>query len=769
MIFEEQKQSKILSDGEDTQDSIKMSLDMDSAQILMQMLSKNLYSDAIGSTIREAASNALDSHRRAGVNKPIVVTLNYINGNYEFSVEDFGIGLDDDDVKNIISKYGKSTKRDSNTELGMMGLGFKAPLAYCSSFIFIARKNGMERKYMMYEGESVNTIDLMDERETTEDNGVKIIVPVQSRDYNEFARKIREQLAYFENVYFDVSGVSNNFSILRSEHFQYSELTSDNYMHICLDNVYYPIDWSKIGIPAIDMGIGLRFKLTDGLYPTPNRESIRYTQEAKAAILEKIKKVANYFLIKLNKYNNNTSDLLNVLDYYRRSERLVKLNERDYNISSLMKYATVPVIEPQIPGCKYIQSKDIFRLLPSFVDGYELRYTISDRKMSEAKSWDKSLKTRYVEREDDYIFEMDNVVGANMREYLKYLVKFDNAYLVSKKEEFNLSDYKAILHLLKYPKDTWRARIKEFQHLRSLYLAKIKKISEITIPKEWLDARKVKREYVSRGPKLEGDILCKESQHLERYMHKRYCKFVPATYKMEKIPITGKLFIYDLYDNAPQLELLFPFSDGEKIKLLTFSQRELKIIKTAKFHNLISYEEFMKGNNKPFKRIATHLLLSDFISEYRMVFVNLDYLKNISTPLYEKLIKLKEYANQKYYNTDKDVKDAILKTAKANSLWDMEIYPLYEEMRDTLKRLKFLEPLFGSIKTGYGQRINIDDILRDLFRYYRYKMNPDNYKIVLNDDPKEEEDEEDEDDESPESLSEDIITDLANESISNNP
>jgi hypothetical protein len=41
-------------------------LDLDSAQMLMQMLSKNLYSDGIGSTIRETASNALDSHRRAG-------------------------------------------------------------------------------------------------------------------------------------------------------------------------------------------------------------------------------------------------------------------------------------------------------------------------------------------------------------------------------------------------------------------------------------------------------------------------------------------------------------------------------------------------------------------------------------------------------------------------------------------------------------------------------------------------------------------------------
>lgn len=122
MILEKQKEAMVVTDGDEVNESIGMSLDLDSAQILMQMLSKNLYSDAIGSTIRECASNALDSHRRAGVDDPIIVSFKMNdNGDYEFSVEDFGIGLDDDDVKNIISKYGKSTKRNSNVELGMMG------------------------------------------------------------------------------------------------------------------------------------------------------------------------------------------------------------------------------------------------------------------------------------------------------------------------------------------------------------------------------------------------------------------------------------------------------------------------------------------------------------------------------------------------------------------------------------------------------------------------------------------------------------------------
>ncbi|BCU97791.1 MAG: hypothetical protein CM15mV19_0260 [uncultured marine virus] len=41
MIIKKQKEARVLQSGE-TQGSTKMSLDMESAQVLMQMLSKNL-------------------------------------------------------------------------------------------------------------------------------------------------------------------------------------------------------------------------------------------------------------------------------------------------------------------------------------------------------------------------------------------------------------------------------------------------------------------------------------------------------------------------------------------------------------------------------------------------------------------------------------------------------------------------------------------------------------------------------------------------------
>ena len=273
MILQKQKEANVLFEGE-TQQSIGMTLDLDSAQILMQMLSKNLYSDSIGSTIRETASNALDSHRRAGVDKPIIVSLEEVNGNYEFSVEDVGLGLDADDVENIISKYGKSTKREEANSLGMWGLGFKSPLAYSSTFYFVARKNGIERKYMMYEGEDVNTIDLLYESETTEENGVKVIVPVKYSDYYSFKIKTKEQLAYFQNVYFNIPDIDNSFKILRAEHYQLSNISTDSYLHICLDDVYYPIDFAKLGISSISFPVGLRFGLSDGIFPTPDRKSV---------------------------------------------------------------------------------------------------------------------------------------------------------------------------------------------------------------------------------------------------------------------------------------------------------------------------------------------------------------------------------------------------------------------------------------------------------------------------------------------------------------
>src|SRR5690606_19893214 len=87
----------------------------------------NLYSDPVAAVIREYACNAYDSHIAAGNTDPILVTLP-THASPEFVVQDFGIGLSIDDLRDVYSMYGRSLKRESNDMVGQLGLGCKSGL-----------------------------------------------------------------------------------------------------------------------------------------------------------------------------------------------------------------------------------------------------------------------------------------------------------------------------------------------------------------------------------------------------------------------------------------------------------------------------------------------------------------------------------------------------------------------------------------------------------------------------------------------------------------
>lgn len=770
MILEKQKEAHILQEGE-SQDSIGMSLDLDSAQILMQMLSKNLYSDSIGSTIRECASNALDSHRRVGVDKPIVVSFSRNNSdNYEFSVEDFGIGLDAEDVKNIISKYGKSTKRESNTELGMMGLGFKAPLAYTSSFYFVCRKDGMERKYMMYEGEDVNTIDLLYEQSTTEDNGVKVIVPVKWQDRSDFINKINEQLAYFENVYFNVDGISNDFLIHRNDIFQFSELSKEDELHICLDNVYYPIDFIKLGIDRINIPIGLKFSLTDGLFPTPNRESLRYTQESKKVILDKIAKLADYMVEKYNDSITSSSDIKTVFDYYSNySKRVNIIGNGDWDIENLLKFTVIKIKEPKVDGIELLDLKLLHKHKDYILGEYEAFYKLERNKMKECKNyWEKQVRISNV-TEHHYIFT--GILGSNKRLYMKEVHDTSNwgspvYHFIKKKNEYKLGDklskgmttYYEILNLQLHPKVEWRQRIVEFQSIQKMFTEKIKNLDDIVIPKSWLDARKtVRTKGMSssrvdangkRIIKLQGEIVGKIGVDLERYNDGRKCKFVPVTKKLNMIPREPMLTIYAHHDDYLKLDPLYEVMKKQPVRIMTFSSREMNILKDLEIHNLITYDKFMEGKNKTFKRIVTAHLISNLIAKYKSTFNNMSKLNGVCTSLHDKLSQLDVYQKRNYTHSSPSVFEAMLTVAEEHNLFDHEIYNVYNEVKDIFEKLPFLNALM-TYTGGYGSNVEVIDAIVDLMKYYKFKVDLDRYNLKL-------------DEEIASELTEELIDELAN-------
>ena len=760
MILEKQTEATILEDGK-SQESIGMSLDLDSAQILMQMLSKNLYSDSIGSTIRECASNALDSHRRAGVTKPIVVSFKpNDSSNYEFSVEDFGIGLDADDVRNIISKYGKSTKRNSTTELGMMGLGFKAPLAYSSSFYFVCRKDGMERKYMMYEGEDTNTIDLLYEKPTKEGNGVKVIVPVQYYDRRDFYSKINEQLAYFESVYFDVPGgdVDNNFKIIRSEHFQQSPLTTDSKMHICLDNVYYPLEFDKVGIPdIIYFPIALRFGLTDGLFPTPNRESIRYTKEAKAIIMEKIKQVSEYMVLKYNESIFETENIIEIMNYYSSDRRNLDFNGRIYDISALEQFSTTGIAHPKLKGINILDLKTLHRNRDYILNEYQVRFKIDQGKFRECKRhWDSVIRIGDMTKDRHFIY--DEKLSGKKKDYLRELMGKNSGYgnnkfLIKKVKSYKLGNvnrpsnyetYIDIIGLRKIQKHLWRAAIKEFQSIVDMYVSSLPKIEDIEVPQDWIDSKKKAKITISGGTigpkvrriKLKGEIVGKEASPLERYVDGKNCKWVPTTYKLEDAHKKSYLIVYGSQVEADikTMDNLFDISIGlkRKIKFVAFSERELKNLEKLELHNWIKLDKFMEGNNKPFKRLITAYLINELMSVNSDTFSKKERIKCISEDFVNKLEILQNFREANYKHSNDVIYKAMLTVAQENNLFDGEIYPIYKEIKAFTERYTFIETICDNLSYSFRDGEKLIPILRDMFKYHKQRIDYKNYNVKLN-------------------------------------
>lgn len=762
MILEKQTESTIIEEGT-SQESIGMSLDLDSAQILMQMLSKNLYSDDIGSTVRECASNALDSHRRAGVHMPIIVGFKPASsGNYEFTVEDFGVGLDADDVKNIISKYGKSTKRDSANELGMMGLGFKAPLAYSSSFYFICRKNGVERKYMMYEGEDVNTIDLLYEEPTAEGNGVKIIIPVKYQDNYQFRKKIKEQLCYFESVYFDVpedSSITNGFVIARHEHFQFSELADDPNLHVCLDNVYYPLDFGKLGINPIRFPIALRFSLSDGIYPTPNRESLRYTKEAKDIILEKLKTVANYYVEKYNTQVESGTDVKSIINYLETTSRYVNLsNGKRQDISQFQKYSTVQFAAPKLEGLELFDIAHLHATtntywLGEYATQFELR---SDRMYATDKSYCWNFRPNRIAEDKVDVYVYTGKLSQVKKDYIKslyplttiknvILVKHANPKVLGKKGRVSDLNYRHILSLDKYPKSEWRTRIKDYQHVVGLLTAGFIDLDAIEVPEAFIQAKQAARVKSSvavttshKRLKIKGEIVGKKAVALQRYVEGKNCKFDSQLYKLEDLESAKHLKIYSKHADAMKLDGLYEAKSKQKIELITFSDRELKIVDSLKeVHNIMSMEEFMEGKNAPFKRIITSYLIHKFIQKYAHVFNKKEIVGFVSLDLRKRMETLANYKSNNYSGTtypkssELELYEAMLEVAVENKLFDMNIYPELMELEQIFDKLPFLGPICKSM--GYFSAEDpMVNVLSDLFKYHKYKVNLNLYNIRLN-------------------------------------
>lgn len=314
------KVNTALSDTEvaDGIESTDFEMDKENTSMMFTLLSDKMYSNKIGSIVREVTSNCFDSHIEAGVDQPVVIRFIKTKNNEDsegygdFVFQDFGVGISPDRMKNIVSKYGASTKRHGDNEIGGFGLGFKSPWAYSDSFQVITRYEGIEYHYILYKGQKAPGYSVVSKKETEKENGTKVVISVKTEeDYLKFIDEMKKQLKYFDQIlYIDIPEIDSDFKLFKLEHLIGNSVDADVYYNgiknknisLCLGKVNYPIDQEilrnctqeinlKHGEPAFNLyghsAFALKFDIGE-IDVTPNREQLEYTDKTISAIKEKL-------------------------------------------------------------------------------------------------------------------------------------------------------------------------------------------------------------------------------------------------------------------------------------------------------------------------------------------------------------------------------------------------------------------------------------------------------------------------------------------------
>lgn len=293
-----------------------------------EILSSGIYSDKITAIIRELSCNAYDSHVEAGYpDRPFLVHLPTAL-DPEFAVEDFGIGMDHETVVHLYTTYFESSKNMTNELIGGLGIGSKSPFSYTDQFTVRSRKDGMERVYGAFiDSSGVPSIQLKFERETTEPNGVRVSLAVESSDFYEFEQKARNVFRYFRTypeINMDAKPQFELFDELDESGFVTDPSTRHSYsIGVLMGNVLYNVNCDHSVFDDIkDEGLKefisdsssnskLIFKFEIGdLSVAPSRETISFDDNTREVFINRITELVTQRIAALTETINETPNLI---------------------------------------------------------------------------------------------------------------------------------------------------------------------------------------------------------------------------------------------------------------------------------------------------------------------------------------------------------------------------------------------------------------------------------------------------------------------------
>ena len=298
-------------ESQGVQDSVSFGIKQSGFAHIFNVLRNQLYSDKVLAVVREYSCNAVDAHVAAGKPEtPIKVTVpNRLNPN--LSIRDYGDALSDEDIKNIYAFYGESTKRNTNDQIGMLGIGSKAAFAYGDNFVINSFINGKKHTYNAFiDPSQVGQISKLDVSATDEPDGIEIVVPVRNDDYDEFISRAKDLFEHFP-VKPQICGTSE--FIYESQELLFEDQTwkwhtSDNRYGdpiAVMGNIAYPVDRHSLNLKDDDHrlynllkpNLTMLFNIGD-LEISASREKLQFTDKTRKAIVQRLKLVESQVIDK---------------------------------------------------------------------------------------------------------------------------------------------------------------------------------------------------------------------------------------------------------------------------------------------------------------------------------------------------------------------------------------------------------------------------------------------------------------------------------------
>lgn len=197
----------------EVEESITLEINKEAHALIMDRLT-DMYADKVGSLIRELVSNALDATVN---NKGCVTIITPDDNNYEFIVKDGGVGMNEEEIKNIYTKYGASTKKDDFNAIGSYGLGAKVPLAYTDNFFVDTIKNGEKIKGRIVKTKTETLFEILSKEKVTEPSGTTIRIPVKEEDIFLFRTKVNFYEKHKETLTSPVKIIRKDLTPLEEE------------------------------------------------------------------------------------------------------------------------------------------------------------------------------------------------------------------------------------------------------------------------------------------------------------------------------------------------------------------------------------------------------------------------------------------------------------------------------------------------------------------------------------------------------------------------